>query len=47
MTVKEAIAQLKRTKEGWLDFWGSAKYVVHDDDIKAIDVLINEVQKKK
>lgn len=46
MTKEQAIEQLKHSIDLWCEFWGEASHYVSDDDIEAIECLINEVKNK-
>lgn len=47
MTKEEAIQQLERSIEGWNEYWSGACHVVSEEDIDAIELLINIARKTK
>lgn len=46
MTKEQAIVQLEKSIKMWNEFWSGAQYIISEDDIDAIECLINEVKNK-
>ena len=46
MTKEHAIEHLKQSIDLWNEFWGEASHYISDEDIEAIEYLINEVKNK-
>ena len=46
MTKEQAILQLENSIKLWNEFWGGAQYTISEEDIEAIECLINEVKNK-
>jgi len=46
MTKEQAIEHLKHSIDLWYEFWGGASHYISDEDIEAIECLINEVKNK-
>ena len=46
MTKEQAIVQLEKSIKMWNEFWGGASYIISEEDIEAIECLINEVKNK-
>ena len=46
MTKEQAIKQLENSIDLWNEFWGEASHYVSEDDIDAMEFLINEIKNK-
>ena len=47
MTKEQAIKQLEQSIDGWYEFWYEASYCVSEEDIEAMQTLIELAKNSK